>query len=181
MISRKTQSHGILRTMLVALVTVFLTACSDDNLSDLKDYSAKIKARPKSGVEPLPEIKTVATFVFDPEGLRNPFKPSVNQEEPIEAKTYSGISPDFVRGREELESFSLDTLRMVGTVELGGVLWGLLKAGDQTIHRVKAGNFIGKNHGKVSRIVNNKIELTEIISDGPGAWRERQASLALME
>jgi type IV pilus assembly protein PilP len=70
---------------------------------------------------------------------------------------------------------------MVGTVNLNSNLWGLIQANDGTIHRVRNGNYIGKHHGKIIRIMEDQVELLEIISDGPGAWRERQAAVKLSE
>lgn len=160
---------------------VLMSACTGGEMSDLEDYVNQVKAREKSAIEPLPEIKTVETFVFDPSNLRNPFVPTETNEEPVEVAGQNGIRPDLVRPREELESYTLDTLRMVGTVTMASNLWGLIQANDGTIHRVRNGNYIGQNHGKIIRILENQIELLEIIPDGPGSWRERQASVKLSE
>lgn len=181
MINRKTPRFRFVRIGLISVIAMCLTACGSDDMTDLKDYVKKVKARPKRGIEPLPEIKTVATFVFEPEGLRNPFSPTTQSEEPDIAKVYSGITPNLVRTREELESYTLDSLRMVGTVNIRNNLWALIGAADSTIHRVKPGNYLGKNHGKIVRVLDDKVELMEIISDGPRSWQERQAAIALAE
>ncbi len=89
--------------------------------------------------------------------------------------------PDFNRRKEELEGFSLDALRMVGTLEQLETTWALIQTQDKTIYRVKAGNYVGRNHGQITRISESGIDLTEIIADGQGGYRERQASLALAE
>jgi type IV pilus assembly protein PilP len=70
---------------------------------------------------------------------------------------------------------------MVGTVTMKANLWALVKASDKTIYRVQVGNYMGKNYGKIIRILTDKIELMEIVPDKPGAWREQQNSLALTE
>jgi type IV pilus assembly protein PilP len=70
---------------------------------------------------------------------------------------------------------------MVGTVNRQGSLWGLVKASDGTIHRVRVGNHMGKNFGKIVNIKEDLIELVEIIADSPGAWHERKATLDLAE
>jgi type IV pilus assembly protein PilP len=57
----------------------------------------------------------------------------------------------------------------------------LIKANDSTVYRVQVGNYMGKNYGKIIRIVSDKVEVMELISDKPGIWREQQASLALAE
>jgi type IV pilus assembly protein PilP len=54
-------------------------------------------------------------------------------------------------------------------------------APDGVLHRVRVGNYVGMNNGQITRISEKEIELTEIISDGPGTWRERQAAIALSQ
>jgi type IV pilus assembly protein PilP len=175
------RKRSLFKGLAILLVSAGLSSCADDDLADLKSYVAEVKARQKSAVEPLPEIKTVEPFVFNAEDLRDPFVQSEKAEQQEEAKAENGIRPDTARAREELESYELDTLRMVGTVNLNNALWGLVRASDGTIHRVRAGNYIGRNFGKIIRVREDQIELLEIIPDSPGAWRERKASLDLAE
>jgi type IV pilus assembly protein PilP len=165
------------------LLLVLMTGCSNDDYSDLNQYISQVKARPKGPIQPLPEIKVIEPFVFKPEGLRDPFKPLELPEDTgnIDISKTNGIKPDPSRRKEELEAFPLDGLKMVGTVVMKSSLWGLIKASDGTIHRVQVGNYMGKNHGKIIRIITDKIELMEIIPDKPGTWREQQTSLALTE
>ena len=172
----------ILRVLAVCSILLFLTGCGSKDNSDLLNYIADVKARPKTQIEPLPAIKIVESFIFRPNGLRDPFKPieRIEQDEGIDVASGSGIKPDTSRRKEELEFYSLDSLRMVGTVKKDGT-WGLIKASDGTIHRVQVGNYMGKNYGKIIRIVEDKIELMEIVPDKPGTWREQQTSLALAE
>lgn len=132
-------------------------------------------------MDPLPEVKTVEPFLFSGADLRDPFVPDEKIQEPEDEKVESGIRPDTTRPKEELESYDLDSLRMVGTVNREGVLWGLIKANDSTIHRVRAGNYMGRNHGKIVNIKENSIELVEIVSDSPGSWHERKGGLELAE
>jgi type IV pilus assembly protein PilP len=160
-----------------------LAGCGNDDFTDLNRYISEVKAKPKEPVKPLPEIKVVEPFIFKPESLRDPFKPLEQPEQAndSEVSTGSGIKPDTTRRKEELESFPLDGLRMVGTVTVKSSLWGLVKASEGTIYRVKVGNYMGKNYGKIIRIVGDKIELMEIVPDKPGSWREQPASIALTE
>ena len=134
-------------------------------------------------VEPIEPMPPVGSFLFDPDGLRDPFRPIEKNVEEMATQlvTSNGVQPDFNRHKEELESYSLDTLRMVGTVKKKTILWGLIKASDGTIHRVREGNYLGKNYGKILRILQDKIEIMEIIPDQPGTWREHQTSIALSE
>lgn len=163
--------------------SALLSGCANDDLSDLKAFIAAEKAKPKGRIDPLPEIKGVEPFIFNPDGLRDPFAPleQTNESLGVAAEDGSGIKPDLTRPKEELEAFSLDSLRMVGTVNTKAGLWGLIKASDSTVYRVKVGNYMGKNYGKIIRIVSDKIEVMELIAEKPGSWREQLASLALAE
>lgn len=179
--SKPVRSSAVWMSNLV--LAAALTGCANDDYSDLTSYVAEVKAKPKRTIPPLPEIKVVEPYIFKPDGLRDPFKPMERMEDSDDeiVTVGGGIRPDKTRHREELESYSLDTLRMVGTFSMKSDLWGLVVAGDGTIHRIQIGNYMGKNYGKIIRIVDDRIELMEIVPDKPGMWREQQASLALVE
>jgi len=171
--------HGVAWVLAACL----LGGCAPDDTSDLQRYINEIKARPGGAIPPLPEIRVVEPFLFRPDGLRDPFTPVEQPEkETTAASAGSGIKPDFARVREELESFPLDSLRMVGTLRNKQGLWALVRTNDGTVHRVRTGNYLGKNHGRILQITEDKIELMEIVPDQqPGTWREQPASLTLVE
>jgi len=148
-----------------------------DSLRATRENTRPVKVNP---IEPMPPV---GSFLFNPEGLRDPFSPI---EKSIDNMTdqviaTSGVQPDFNRHKEELESYSLDTLRMVGTLQMKGVLWALIKSSDGTIHRVSEGHYLGRNHGRILRILQDKLEIMEIVPDQPGTWREHQVAIALTE
>ena len=160
-----------------------LASCGNNDFSDLNHYLSEVKARPKTPIKPLPEIKAIEPFIFKPQGMRDPFKP-LEQPEAVEGAAVpagSGIKPDTRRPKEELEAFPLDGLRMVGTVDIKSSLWGLVKSSKNTIYRVKVGNHMGKNYGKIIQITGDKIELMEILPDKPGTWHEQQATIKMTE
>jgi len=185
MVYKKLPFDNLRSSLRISYIVCFLllSACSNDDFSDLNRYISSVKARPKGVITPLPEVKVIEPFAFKPEGLRDPFKPldQPEQAEGIDAGTGSGLKPDLTRRKEELEAFPLDALKMVGTVVMKNNLWALIKASDSTIYRVQTGNYMGKNFGKIIRISPDKIELMEILPDKPGYWREQQTSLALTE
>ena len=167
----------------VAVMSLTLTACGGDDVSDLTKFIQEVKARPKGAIQPLPEKKLVESFTFQPEGLRDPFMAIEKNidEAGLDVSGAGGIRPDTERRKEELEAFSLDSLRMMGTLQDSKGLWGLIQAKDGTVHSVQVGNHMGQNYGKIIRILEDKIELMEIVPDKPGTWREQQATLALAE
>jgi type IV pilus assembly protein PilP len=169
----------VTRVLLPAVLAgICLTGCSGD-MDDLDRYINDIKARPGGRIDPLPEITPyeVFTYIADAEGLRSPFVPDAPQSSPGSAD--GGTSPDRDRSREYLESFPLDTLRMVGTLELGGTHFGLVQTSDGLIHRVVPGDYMGQNDGRIVEVNESEIELVEIISDGIGGYLEREAAVSL--
>lgn len=158
---------------------LLLSACADRSMHDLKSYVDEVKSRKAGHIEPLPEFKPIETFTYISDGRRSPFESQGQGEETAGQVASNGLQPDFNRRKEELESYPLDSLRMVGLLEQMGVTWALIQTQERTIHRVKAGNYLGSNYGQITQISETQVELTEIIPDGQGGYRERQASLAL--
>ena len=156
-----------------------LAGCSGD-MDDLDKYINEVKARPGGMIEPLPEITPyeVFTYVADTEGLRSPFVPDSPQ---ATAGPGGGARPDMERSREFLEQFPLDTLQMVGTLEIGSATFGLVQTRDGLIHRVSPGNYVGQNDGRIVAVTESEIQVVEIISDGIGGYLERDAAIGLSD
>lgn len=171
------------RPLVACLLAVGLAACSGTNTEDLRAYVEDVKSRQHPSIEALPEFAPYETHLYQAYNDRDPFSPPVLSapKSEVAQASGSGISPDFNRAREPLEAEPLDSLRMVGTLEKGGSSWALVRMSDSTIHRVKPGNYLGQNHGKIVSITESEVELTEIVPDGLGGWMERQAALALSE
>ncbi len=160
-------------------VILSLSACSSQHYGDLDKYIEDVKHRTKGRIEPLPEVKTYESYTYQAQDLRDPFTPFT--EAPSEEMAQPGITPDINRKREALESFPLDSLKFVGTIEKDGKTWGLITAPDKAIYRVQVGNHMGKNYGEIMALSESTILLKEIIPNGSGGWVEREASLALSE
>ena len=164
------------RFALAAAVLAALAGCADDT-EELRAKIAEVKARPGGRIEPLPEVKPYETFAYAAQNERSPFEAGV----PASVNAPGALRPDANRPREFLEQFSLDTLRMVGTLRLGGRNYGLVQTKDGLVHRVLPGNHLGQNDGRIAAIEEGKISLIEIVPDGMGGFIERPAALALSE
>ena len=90
------------------------------------------------------------------------------------------IKPDESRVKQFLEGFNIETFEMVGTLRNDRQLFALVN-GAGGVHRVKVGDFLGRNHGKILVIDDSKIDVMEIVPDGEGGWLERPRSLSLKE
>ena len=157
-----------------AMIAGTLTGCSGRD-ADLTRFIDATKREPGGRIEPLPEVKPYEAYNYADQELRSPFVPGGS------GGANANLRPDSHRNREYLEQFSLDTLRMVGTLNLSGNHYGLVKTKDGRVHRVVVGEHMGTNDGKITDISPSKIALVEIIPDGLGGYIERPAALALNE
>jgi type IV pilus assembly protein PilP len=160
--------------LLLAIFAGALAGCSGRD-GDLNRFIDATKKEPGGRVEPLPEMKPYEVYNYADKELRSPFVPGGS------GGAGANLRPDSHRNREYLEQFSLDTLKMVGTLNLSGNHFGLVQTRDGRVHRVVIGEHIGTNDGKITDITPSKIALVEIIPDGLGGYIERPAGLALNE
>jgi type IV pilus assembly protein PilP len=164
------------------LSILFMSSCAENNMSDLRKFIADTKLKYPGKVEALPAITPYASYQYESEGRRDPFQPSISLVKTIELKRASnGIKPNSVRNKEDLEQYALESLVMVGIMNNNGQNWAIIKAPDNNIYRVKKGNYMGKNNGKILKISESVIKLKEIVADGLGGWIERPNKLAISE
>jgi len=169
----------LLRNTALLCASIVLVAGCGAGMDDLDAYILEVKARPGGRIDPLPEITPyeVYTYIADAEGIRSPFSPDTPQA----TGASGGLRPEEDRVREHLENFSLDTMRMVGTLDFAEDTYALVQTSDGLIHRVLPGNYMGQNDGKVVEISESEINLVEIISDGIGGYVERDAAVSLSD
>lgn len=173
------------RLSIFLLGTLLLAGCEVSDKSDLQAYAKQVLARKSSRIAELPPVEPYEVYTYASADAVDPFEPFFKPVEKIKPNpdetTGNGLSPNFDRNKEELENYALDSLRMLGTLELDSELWAIIRSPDGTIHRIQTGNFIGQNYGKIVAIYEDSIELNEIVADGQGGWEERTAGLALLE
>ncbi|MEJ0005961.1 MAG: pilus assembly protein PilP [Steroidobacteraceae bacterium] len=158
----------------LAAAAATLAGCSSGD-DDLQTFITETNKEAGGRVVPLPEVKPYPAYTYADMNLRSPFIPtSPNASNP-------NLRPDAHRNREFLEQYSLDTMKMVGSILQGGQLFGLVQTKDGLVHRVIVGNYIGQNDGKITAINTSKIDVREIVADGLGGYIERPTGLGLNE
>lgn len=163
--------------------TLGLSGCGEARLGELEQFVAEVKQRRPPPLDPVPQVKQIDNFIYEPDGRRSPFVMDEQSAETLAPEVGgNGIAgPDPLRRREVLENYSLDSLRMVGTLEQNEQNWALILSPDGILHRVSAGNYLGRNHGRITSINPQGIQLTELVDEGVNEWVERQASIALTQ
>ena len=186
-------SSRYIRLTIVVLAILGIAGCVSGDMSDLEKQVSKIMSKPGGRLEPLPEIKPYEAYVYESGKLeaRNPFKRFYVVEQSLAIEESEGPVDDGLteemrneiqnRNREELEGFELDSIRMVGTLQSEDNHWGIVIDPSGVVHRVKTGNYIGLNIGKITSIEEEQIEVREIIKDNSGRYGERKALLPLTE
>lgn len=171
-----------LRKAAMLALAVMLTACSDSDVREVQQWMADTEKKTKVTVKPLAEPKTFTAFAYQAGDAVEPF--SQNKLLAEMARTDAGstnpLKPDADRRRELLETFPLDTMRMVGLLQKGGANHALLQI-DRAVHQVRAGQRIGQNFGVVASVTEQAVNIREVVQDATGDWVERMSKLELQE
>ncbi|HSV17841.1 MAG TPA: pilus assembly protein PilP [Casimicrobiaceae bacterium] len=165
-----------LTSMVCAAAVLLVAGCGGESHQDLRDWMAAQGKDVKGRLDPLPTIRPYEPFAYNAFDLPDPFKP--RKIEPNSSA--SKLAPDLTRRREPLESFPLESLSMVGTIEKGRALYALVKTPAKDIYQVRQGNYLGQNYGVVIGISDSDIKLKELVQDGAGDWTERSSALNLL-
>ncbi len=169
------------RLILSSLLLASLAGCGGgSDFADLQSYMDEVRARPKGTIEPLPKFQPYEAFTYSAASLRSPFQPPVKIDLTVRQKGNKVIKPDETRVKQFLEGFNIETFEMVGTLSNAQGTFALVK-GAGGVHRVRVGDYLGRNDGKVVGISEGKIDVIEIVPDGEGNWLERPRSLTLKE
>jgi type IV pilus assembly protein PilP len=166
---------GIKSVFGIITLVLMLSSCGTDD--DLIAFVDAVNKRPPGPIEPLPQFKLVENYVYSSGVLRSPFQPPTIDF----TKVGKGNGPDVTRPKEPLESYPLDSLRLVGAIQKKGVLWALIVDKTGLVHHLTVGHYLGQNYGKINKILENKIELTEMIVDNQGRWEARPTTMNVLQ
>jgi type IV pilus assembly protein PilP len=171
----------ILRLTVSICLFSFLQGCgSGGDFSDLQSFMDEVRAKPKGAIEPLPKFQPYEAFTYGASSLRSPFQPPVKIDMVRRQKGSQEVKPDEARVKQFLEGFNIEVFEMVGTLANANDVFALVN-GAGGVHRVKVGDYLGRNYGRILAIDEAKIEVVEIVPDGEGGWLERPRSLSLKE
>jgi len=172
-------SARALRLVLALMAAAFaLAGCSGEQYSDLRQFVKEADNLPHGRIPPLPEVKPYEPFAYEAYDLTDPFRP--RKIEPPKTAG-GGLQPDFNRKKEPLEAYPLENLRMVGTLQQKKDTFALIKTPDNNLFRVKSGNYLGQNFGRIEDVSEGAVKLKEIVQDGGGDWTERISTLQLVD
>jgi type IV pilus assembly protein PilP len=176
------------RTNLILLGVVVVAAlggCGSSEQAELQQWMTEQRNAAKPKVEPLPEPSKFSPQAYNQEGAIEPFSnqkltQALKRDSTQATANAALIAPELSRRKEPLEASPLDAVIMVGSLIKTGQPVALVRV-DNLIYQVRAGNYLGQNYGRVTKVTETGLSLREIVQDAAGEWIERPATLQLLE
>ncbi|VVN38554.1 hypothetical protein PS662_05316 [Pseudomonas fluorescens] len=165
---------------LVGIVAVLAGCGSGTDFSDLDAYMNEMRLRAPGRIEPTPTFRSYPTFTYNAANLRSPFSRQVRVDLAGQKHGARNVKPDPGRVKQYLEGFNIEQFEMVGTISNAAGSFALLR-GAGGVHRLKVGDYLGRNDGRIVGISGSQVDVVEIVPDGEGAWLERPRTIPLKE
>lgn len=169
----------------VGMGAMLLVGCGASSQEELQQWMAEQRNQTRPGVEPISEPKKFAPQLYTQGGAIDPYSiqrlaQSIKRDLTRVADNAALLAPELARRKEALESFPLDTVTMVGSLNKGGQPVALVRV-DKLLYQVREGNYLGQNYGRITKISETEVILREIVQDASGEWIERPVTLQLQE
>ena len=169
------------RYFALVVVLLALSGCGgSDDFSDLDAYMNEVRLRPAGKIEPTPTFRSYPTFTYSAANLRSPFSRQVRVDLAGQKHGSRNVKPDPNRVKQYLEGFNIEQFEMVGTIANASGSFALLR-GAGGVHRLKVGDYLGRNDGRIVAISATQVDVVEIVPDGEGTWLERPRTIPLKE
>ena len=168
-----------------AALIALLSGCSSSGQEELQQWMTEQRNQTKPNIQPIPEPKKFTPQAYTQEAATDPFSnqklTQALRRDSSQASANAGlVAPELTRRKEPLESFPLDAMMMVGSLIKEGKPVALVRV-DNLLYQVRAGNYLGQNYGKITKVGETDVTLREIVQDAAGEWIERVAKLQLQE
>lgn len=171
-----------MKRLLIPIAAGLLLAGCGSDMDELRQWMEQQRKEAKATVKPLqPPTKFLPQPYESGVGV-DPFSPqklsvAIKQEA---AQPNSLLTAEISRRKEPLEAYPLDTMSMVGSLTRDNRRYALLRV-DNLLYQVKAGDYLGQNFGRITKISETEITLREVVQDAAGEWIERTSTLQLQE
>ncbi len=159
----------------VLIAVVLLAACSSGD-SSLDTLIEAIKAESAVRVEPLPDLLPPDRYTYTAAERRSPFLPTDTA-----ASVATQMKSELPELHATLENIAIETMQMVGTLNVSGHDYGLIRLPDGQIHRVEVGQIVGWAGGRITAIHDHEIRVTELRPDDSGRKVRQVTAISLSQ
>lgn len=161
----------------LSIALLFLIgACGGGTPSSSLPSKAKSPAVDKKKEEPAkvaekkePEKKGEVEFSYNPSGKPDPFKPFIQL-----APVRSGSVP-----LTPLQKYDISQLKLVAIISAPEGNVALVEDGTQKGYFLKKGTWIGKNDGKVTKVLKDRVIVEEVYQDIFGQTKTNEITIML--
>jgi len=158
---------------------VIVSGCKA-NQEPLDSYLKQLKRDVQVEVSELEPIIDVQISRYTSHNVRQPFElPQAALSVTQQAREKECWQPQSRRKASQLESFSLSQLRLKGVMSRSGKVSALVEAPTGHLVQLAPGQYLGPNHGKVTKVAVDYMLVQEALPDGLGCWHLRDTKLAL--
>jgi len=162
---------------IVLLVTV---AGCRANQEPLNQFIAQTEQQAQREVAQLVPSEPFVASAYQRTQAREPFvlpKEALVQDQPVVKKDC--WQPQKRNKTGQLERYALRKLRLKGVMGSNGAVSALVQTPQGNVVKVKKGQYIGLNNGRVTRVASNYLMINETLPDGMGCWSKRNVKLAM--
>ena len=158
-----------------------LSGCVRDE-QELEAWMQQQRAEVKPNVQVIEPPKRFIPRAYEVFDKHDPFDSLKKMEAVIGGPKHACalLLAEQSRSREPLEAYPIDIMTMVGSYVKNNHPHALLRVSGH-LYSVKAGDYIGQNYGKITRVTESEISLREIAQDPAGDCEERSSTLELQE
>jgi type IV pilus assembly protein PilP len=173
------------RALFAGLAAVVLAGCGTSDQDEVQQWITDQRAQTKPKITPISEPKKFTPQAYNQTAAVDPFSnqkltQALRRESSQSVASSTLVAPEIARRKEPLESYPLDTMKMVGTLLKEGKPVALVQV-DKLLYQVRPGNYLGQNYGRIQKVNDTEVVLREIVQDAAGEWIERMATLQLQE
>lgn len=164
--------------MIFSIALLFLIgACGGGISPSSPPPKAKSPAVEKKKEEPTkvaeqkePEKKGEVEFSYNPTGKPDPFRPFIELA-PVRTPRAVPLTP--------LQKYDLSQLKLVAIISTPDGNVALVEDGTKKGYFLKRGTWIGKNDGKVTKILKDRVVVEELYQDIFGQMKKNEITLTL--
>ncbi|EKO3509083.1 pilus assembly protein PilP [Vibrio fluvialis] len=161
------------------LGALLLSGCKA-NQESLSDYVKHVEQQAQREVATLAPVVQFDVFHYAQHHQREPFvlpQEALVQNQPRMKSDCWQPSPRAKSG--SLERYPLSQLRLRGVMSSGGSVSALIQTPQGSVMKIKAGQYLGLNNGRVTRVADDYLLIKETLPDGLGCWNQRNVKLVL--
>lgn len=156
-----------------AVFALGLAGCGGADLSDLERLVDKTAESSAPG-PPIPTAHGESGFEYGAMTERSPFEPFAEV-----AGAGASQAPDANRSPQPPELFPLGQLEMVGTLAGRDTILALIRDPSGITHPLAVGDYLGRDHGRITAIRGSGIDILELVQSGQRGWTARARTLDL--